>query len=154
MGDKDIVKRAFKPFQNSFNQLKASYEDKSSIKKQVTENLYALLFIINKKIIQCKQYCTIEENDIDLKMFLFNSCAGSFKRDRVKGSNIYGFEERKWTVKILICTDNEFSLHKFLFLLYISLSFSLCIDIHNINISDFHIRFFIYRILIFDKFFN
>ncbi|KOM57274.1 hypothetical protein LR48_Vigan11g030600 [Vigna angularis] len=35
MGDKDIVKRAFKPFQNSFNQLKASYEDKSSIKKQV-----------------------------------------------------------------------------------------------------------------------
>ncbi|WVZ12779.1 hypothetical protein V8G54_017309 [Vigna mungo] len=35
MGDKDIVKRAFKTFQNSFNQPKASGEDKSSIKKQV-----------------------------------------------------------------------------------------------------------------------
>ncbi|BAT99363.1 hypothetical protein VIGAN_10078100 [Vigna angularis var. angularis] len=35
MGDKDIVKRAFKTFQNSFNQPKASDEDKSSIKKQV-----------------------------------------------------------------------------------------------------------------------
>ncbi|CAI8587718.1 unnamed protein product [Vicia faba] len=36
MGDKDIVKRAFKTFQNGFNQLKASSEvDRSSVKKQV-----------------------------------------------------------------------------------------------------------------------
>ncbi|KAL3036909.1 hypothetical protein AAZX31_01G035800 [Glycine max] len=35
MGDKDIVKRAFKTFQNSFNQPKTSVEDKSLIKKQV-----------------------------------------------------------------------------------------------------------------------
>jgi len=35
MGDKDIVKRAFKTFQNSFNQPKSSGEDKSLIKKQV-----------------------------------------------------------------------------------------------------------------------
>ena len=35
MGDKDIVKRAFKTFHNSFNQPKTSVEDKSLIKKQV-----------------------------------------------------------------------------------------------------------------------
>ncbi|TKY69776.1 WAVE-DAMPENED 2 [Spatholobus suberectus] len=35
MGDKDIVKRAFKSFQNSFNQPKTSGEDRSLIKKQV-----------------------------------------------------------------------------------------------------------------------
>ncbi|RDX90670.1 Protein WVD2-like 7, partial [Mucuna pruriens] len=35
MGDKDIVKRAFKTFQKSFNQPKTSGEDKSLIKKQV-----------------------------------------------------------------------------------------------------------------------
>ncbi|CAJ1931599.1 unnamed protein product [Sphenostylis stenocarpa] len=35
MGDKDIVKRAFKTFQNSFNQPKTSGEDKSLMKKQV-----------------------------------------------------------------------------------------------------------------------
>lgn len=36
MGDKDIVKRAFKTFQNGFNQLKTSGElDRSSVKKQV-----------------------------------------------------------------------------------------------------------------------
>ncbi|KAL2349350.1 hypothetical protein Fmac_003350 [Flemingia macrophylla] len=35
MGDKDIVKRAFKTFQNSFNQPKSSGEDRSLIKKQV-----------------------------------------------------------------------------------------------------------------------
>ncbi|ESW29520.1 hypothetical protein PHAVU_002G077200 [Phaseolus vulgaris] len=35
MGDKDIVKRAFKTFQNSFNQPKTPGEDKSLIKKQV-----------------------------------------------------------------------------------------------------------------------
>ncbi|KAK7307174.1 hypothetical protein VNO77_40001 [Canavalia gladiata] len=35
MGDKDIVKRAFKTFQNSFNQPKPSGEDKSLVKKQV-----------------------------------------------------------------------------------------------------------------------
>ncbi|XP_029127424.1 protein WVD2-like 7 isoform X1 [Cajanus cajan] len=35
MGDKDIVKRAFKTFQNSFNQQKSSGEDRSLIKKQV-----------------------------------------------------------------------------------------------------------------------
>ncbi|KHN47852.1 hypothetical protein glysoja_042946 [Glycine soja] len=35
MGDKDIVKRAFKTFQNSFNQPKTYVEDKSLIKKQV-----------------------------------------------------------------------------------------------------------------------
>ncbi|XP_027360238.1 protein WVD2-like 7 isoform X2 [Abrus precatorius] len=34
MGDKDIVKRAFKTFQNSFNQPKSSGEDISLIKKQ------------------------------------------------------------------------------------------------------------------------
>ncbi|KAG4963091.1 hypothetical protein JHK82_039768 [Glycine max] len=36
MGDKDIVKRAFKTFQNSFNQPKTSVEDKSLIKKQLS----------------------------------------------------------------------------------------------------------------------
>ncbi|KAL3031376.1 hypothetical protein AAZX31_02G025500 [Glycine max] len=35
MGDKDIVKRAFKTFHNSFNQPKTSVEDKSLTKKQV-----------------------------------------------------------------------------------------------------------------------
>ncbi|KAK9276054.1 hypothetical protein L1049_005585 [Liquidambar formosana] len=35
MGDKDIVKRAFKTFQNNFNQLKSPVEDKSSVPKQV-----------------------------------------------------------------------------------------------------------------------
>ncbi|KAK7252334.1 hypothetical protein RIF29_36197 [Crotalaria pallida] len=35
MGDKDIVKRAFKTFQNSFNQPKTSAEERSSVKKQV-----------------------------------------------------------------------------------------------------------------------
>lgn len=34
MGDKDIVKRAFKTFQNSVNQLKSSNEEKSSTPKQ------------------------------------------------------------------------------------------------------------------------
>jgi len=37
MGDKDIVKRAFKTFQNSFNQPKTPGEDKSLIKKQVIQ---------------------------------------------------------------------------------------------------------------------
>lgn len=36
MGDKDIVKRAFKTFQNSVNQLKSSSEEKSSAPKQVS----------------------------------------------------------------------------------------------------------------------
>ncbi|XP_061360807.1 protein WVD2-like 7 [Gastrolobium bilobum] len=35
MGDKDIVKRAFKTFQNNFNQPKTSDEDRSLVKKQV-----------------------------------------------------------------------------------------------------------------------
>uniref|UniRef100_A0A2P2LKT2 Uncharacterized protein LOC8270369 n=1 Tax=Rhizophora mucronata TaxID=61149 RepID=A0A2P2LKT2_RHIMU len=35
MGDKDIVKRAFKTFQNNFNQLKSSSQDKSMGSKQV-----------------------------------------------------------------------------------------------------------------------
>lgn len=35
MGDKDIVKRAFKTFQNNFNQPKTSGEDRSLVKKQV-----------------------------------------------------------------------------------------------------------------------
>ncbi|KAJ1389875.1 hypothetical protein SESBI_37882 [Sesbania bispinosa] len=34
MGDKDIVKRAFKTFQNNFNQPKTSGEDRSLVKKQ------------------------------------------------------------------------------------------------------------------------
>lgn len=36
MGDKDIVRRAFKTFQNSFNQLKPSSEVRSSVPKQVS----------------------------------------------------------------------------------------------------------------------
>ncbi|XAR65001.1 hypothetical protein NMG60_11008933 [Bertholletia excelsa] len=36
MGDKDIVKRAFKTFQNSFNQVRASNEDTSSGQKEVS----------------------------------------------------------------------------------------------------------------------
>ncbi|KAE8023387.1 hypothetical protein FH972_009088 [Carpinus fangiana] len=35
MGDKDIVKRAFKTFEKSFNQLKSSGEERSSVSKQV-----------------------------------------------------------------------------------------------------------------------
>ncbi|KAF1861556.1 hypothetical protein Lal_00025918 [Lupinus albus] len=35
MGDKDIVKRAFKTFRNNFNQLETSGEDKSLVKKQI-----------------------------------------------------------------------------------------------------------------------
>ncbi|XP_059447534.1 protein WVD2-like 7 [Corylus avellana] len=35
MGDKDIVKRAFKTFEKSFNQLKSSAEERSSVPKQV-----------------------------------------------------------------------------------------------------------------------
>ncbi|OIV94537.1 hypothetical protein TanjilG_25599 [Lupinus angustifolius] len=35
MGDKDIVKRAFKTFQNNFNQTETSGEDRSFVKKQV-----------------------------------------------------------------------------------------------------------------------
>lgn len=37
MGDKDIVKRAFKTFQNSVNQLKSSNEEKSSTPRQVCQ---------------------------------------------------------------------------------------------------------------------
>lgn len=37
MGDKDIVKRAFKTFQNNMNQLKSSSEGKSSLPKQASE---------------------------------------------------------------------------------------------------------------------
>lgn len=41
MGDKDIVKRAFKTFQNKFNQPKASGEvDRSSVTKQVIGKNY------------------------------------------------------------------------------------------------------------------
>ncbi|KAH9773535.1 F3I6.9 protein [Citrus sinensis] len=36
MGDKDIVKRAFKTFQNNYNQLKSSKEERSPAPKQVT----------------------------------------------------------------------------------------------------------------------
>lgn len=36
MGDKDIVKRAFKTFQNNYNQLKTSTEERSAAPKQVT----------------------------------------------------------------------------------------------------------------------
>ncbi|KAI8528416.1 hypothetical protein RHMOL_Rhmol12G0147400 [Rhododendron molle] len=36
MGDKDIVKRAFKTFQNNFNQVRASGDDKSSRRKEVS----------------------------------------------------------------------------------------------------------------------
>ncbi|KAK7309532.1 hypothetical protein RJT34_06336 [Clitoria ternatea] len=39
MGDKDIVKRAFKTFQNSFNQPKASDEDRSLVKKKVSSRV-------------------------------------------------------------------------------------------------------------------
>lgn len=35
MGDKDIVKRAFKAFQNNFNQVKSNGEDGSPLQKQV-----------------------------------------------------------------------------------------------------------------------
>lgn len=35
MGDKDIVKRAFKTFQNNFNQPKTSGENKSMVKEKV-----------------------------------------------------------------------------------------------------------------------
>ncbi|KAG5522327.1 hypothetical protein RHGRI_034493 [Rhododendron griersonianum] len=39
MGDKDIVKRAFKTFQNSFNQVRASGDDKSSRRKEVSTTM-------------------------------------------------------------------------------------------------------------------
>ena len=35
MGDKDIVKRAFKTFQNNFSQSRTFVEDKSLVKKEV-----------------------------------------------------------------------------------------------------------------------
>jgi hypothetical protein len=35
MGDKDIVKRAFKTFQNNFSQLKSSAEERAIREKQV-----------------------------------------------------------------------------------------------------------------------
>ncbi|KAF7123697.1 hypothetical protein RHSIM_Rhsim12G0126300 [Rhododendron simsii] len=39
MGDKDIVKRAFKTFQNSFNQVRASGDDKFSRRKEVSTTM-------------------------------------------------------------------------------------------------------------------
>ncbi|XP_058192927.1 protein WVD2-like 7 isoform X2 [Rhododendron vialii] len=39
MGDKDIVKRAFKTFQNSFTQVRASGDDKSSRRKEVSTTM-------------------------------------------------------------------------------------------------------------------
>jgi hypothetical protein len=41
MGDKDIVKRAFKTFEKSFNQLKSSGEERSSVPKQVYHAIFA-----------------------------------------------------------------------------------------------------------------
>lgn len=40
MGDKDIVKRAFKSFQNNFNQLKSSSEERSALQDQVLSICY------------------------------------------------------------------------------------------------------------------
>lgn len=43
MGDKDIVKRAFKSFQNNFSQLKSSSEERSALQKQVCPILMFLV---------------------------------------------------------------------------------------------------------------
>lgn len=40
MGDKDIVKRAFKTFEKSFNQLKSSGEERSSVPNQVDHIIF------------------------------------------------------------------------------------------------------------------
>ena len=44
MGDKDIVKRAFKTFQNNFNQPKTSGENKSLVKEKVFGKAWITVF--------------------------------------------------------------------------------------------------------------
>lgn len=50
MGDKDIVRRAFKTFQNSFNQLKPSGEVRSSASKQVCFFIMLSTFISTLRV--------------------------------------------------------------------------------------------------------
>ena len=68
MGDKDIVRRAFKTFQNNFNQPKTSGEDRSLVKTQVVrveKSIWTAVVYFDKW-----SYLP-EEYHIDLKMFSY-----------------------------------------------------------------------------------
>ena len=68
MGDKDIVRRAFKTFQSNFNQPKTSGEDRSLVKTQVVrveKSIWTAVVYFDKW-----SYLP-EEYHIDLKMFSY-----------------------------------------------------------------------------------
>lgn len=51
MGDKDIVKRAFKAFQNNFNQARSYGDDRSSLQKQVYS--FLMFGVQSQKLLEC-----------------------------------------------------------------------------------------------------
>lgn len=96
MGDKDIVKRAFKAFQNNFNQVKSYGEDGSPLQKQVYP--FIMFGVSIQKIVlffQMKRF----------KLDFFITClqqsgAGVDKEDRTKGFHFYDSKEREQRVTL------------------------------------------------------